>query len=258
MRTLLGALFLLVCAIGAGCGGGGGDPAYDLNGWWLYALPGTGGVGEPPVVAAGPAWHRGSDVVLLGLHLVLEGTSLVGADPDFESASRSEYHLTVRSQDRIEGTIHAYPSGAPTDVTDVVLLRSPPPSGVLTMEGTADGGPIHLGSSTSYAFRQRAPAAGGGTDNEVQVLDMMPDGQNGIGFSLWFPDVWLPPRVMSVPADLRAGVIVDQQPYEATAGTITLTRLDADRVQGEYVLVLGLHGSAEGTFDVPILRTSDL
>jgi hypothetical protein len=215
-----------------------------------------GGGGEPLAAVACPVRHQGSDVVLLGLHLVLEGTSLTGADPDFESTSRSEYHLTVRSADRIEGTLHGYASGAPTTVTDVVLLRSPPPNGVLTMAGTGDGGPIDLVSGTSYAIREGATAAGGGTDYDVQVIDMLPDGENGLGFSFWFPDVWLPPRVMAIPADARAGISVDQRVYSATAGTITLTSFDDDWVRGEFDFVLGLHGTVRGTFDVPILHTS--
>lgn len=252
LPLLLVALLLTACG-----GGGGGDPAYDLNGWWLFAIPDPAGGARPLVAFPGPATHDGAEFVHLGYHYAVSGTTLTCAEPDFESPTRDEYHYTIVSADRMNGEIHRYVAGAFTASTLTVLLRTQPPQGTFTLDGNPGGAPLSRASTTSFATVDREPVAGGGVDLTVEVFDMWPDGRNEVFFHFWLPDLWFSPREMDVPADLSAGVVRGLHPYFASAGTLTLSRVTEDRVEGEYDLVLGLDGTAHGAFSVPVLDVGD-
>lgn len=249
----LSLLLLLLALPLAACGGGGGGPAYDLNGWWLLAATDPAD-GRPLIAYPGPASHRGSSFVHLGVRLTVDGDRVFGAEPDYETPSRTEYDLTLVSADRMQGEIRVYAFGAPNGVMDAQLIRTPPPQGTFTVDGNPGGLPVSLASTTSFAYVESTPAAGGGTDLDVQIRHMRPEGGDALRIAYWQPDVWLPPRTLAVPADAHATLVLDYDAYGATAGSVTITRYDANRIEGEYTLVLGLEGTAHGTFAVPVIE----
>ena len=249
----LTALILLAGAFAAGCGGGGGGSAPDLNGWWELSVRQPGPTDPFVFIWLGPTAQSGSDVVYLDIEFTYDGTTLHGADPDFSSAARQEYHLTHTSADFLEGQGAMILPGTDPAYRDIRMRRVPTPTGSITGAGTAGGAPLDWSCPTAYAVVEQTPV-GANTDYEVQIVDAGPTAAASLGLVFTLTPWVILPITKSVPANARAGLVrKDGSYYEATDGTVVFDEFVPDgRIRGYYQLVLGLDGTAEGTFDVQV------
>lgn len=246
---------LLTCVVAFGCGGGGGGGGTDLNGWWELSLRPTTG-GAYGFAFLGPAAHSGSDVVYIGIDLTFDGTTLAGADPDFASAHRTELHLDFRSADLLEGQVHGIAPATPTTVRDARLRRVPRPTGTFTAVGNAGGAPVDIHSRTAFAVVSETPVGGGSSDYVLDIVDMHPAMADGIRLSLRLATLLIFPVERNIPAGCTLYFTLTDDSFTATNGTVVFTHFAAsDRVRGSYQVILGLDGTVEGTFDVPVLGT---
>ena len=256
MRTLK-ILILLACAMAAGCGGGGGGggSSPDMSGWWEFTMRQPGPSDPHAFVQLAPAAQSGSDVVYLGLDFTFDGATLTGADPDFDAVRRSEFHLTARSSELLEGQIHGIEPGAPTAYRDARMRRVAVPTGRLTAVGTAGGMPLDLNCPTAYAIVEDDPGVGS-TDYNIAIVDAgLTDGnQLQLGFSL---TNWLVfPIEKPISSSSRLRLTMGEMSYEATNGMFIFTEFAAnERIRGTYQVIFGLDGTAEGTFDVQVRGT---
>ena len=254
MRASTIPLLFTVLLVGA-CGGGGGGGDTDLNGWWELSVPPASG-GDYEVAWLGPASHSGSRVTYMALDLTYDGTELTGADPDFSTARRIEYHLTRRSPDLLEGQLHHIVPGDPTVYRDVRMRRRAAPDGRFTAEGNAGGSPVDVDSRTAYAIVESSPAGGGETHYIVTIADVLPAAADGIRLTLTLTQYVIYPIVRTIPAGCALDFSRTDISYPATNGSVQFTDFSAtDRIRGSYEAVLGLDGAVSGTFDVPVRIT---
>lgn len=250
MRAL--ALLPVLVCVACGGGGGGGDPAtIDLNGWWEIAGREVGSGLDYEGSFVLPMSHTDDTVVFNRITFTYtpDENLIRGAEPSYADPNRSEWTLSVLSNDRLEGQSVGFSGDVEDGVRDIRLLRVPAPTGSLIVNGAIDMTPYVLHSTSAYATTY---ADAGGPALALYVHDLHP--HTSTTLALQWPQ--LPPlaaTTYTLGGTLTAAQLQTSDNHPAFAGTVEILSFSATHVQGTFDLTLGGGDTIAGSFDVDIL-----
>ena len=250
---IVGTLLLVgtLVSLAVSCGGGGGNGAINVNGWWSWNLVDPTGSDVLDGVVMLQIEDTGDTVRIMDVLVPRTGDAFGGRVPEGQP-SYQDWRFWILGADAVDGTIEIFDSDTSTDIESYQLRRTTAPTGTLFASGTLFGEPLGVNGAVAY-----------GTDRDLSGMyvfwvryDAARDPFSARFRVLLDPTPGIPTGTYDVGSAIGDVNVTfsgfQRGDSDASSGQLVIDSISDTRIVGSFDLDLSDADEAEGNFDVPL------